>query len=357
MEVYEEPSSLFGGEETSKATTPEPHLPSTVELAPIHDVVLVLSNGVHVQIHTMVLRLASPVFAAMFGPHFAEGQRLDETNPPLVPLPDDDPAAVTLLCRILHHKYHSSKYPELELFLRFAELADKYDCVSAVRATAALWTQSHIKNAQAGKRAPSNDLLAITYLLDQRKHFRTVTREIIYRQSDHCRSLPPPPTHHALPPALPLAMVKLRASKKLRLRDDATVVLKRAVLASWPSGGYVRDCKKSTCRARINDTFLLLDDAPPLEGASIASHLKCYSMKEELGMSGCFDRFWDVNTALKPCSLCYDAFKSVVWKLMDEKTDEVVWKLDGLCLDCLKGEGKAFEARDCKVHADDLQML
>ena len=53
-------------------------------LAPGDDVVLGFDDGTGYQVASSVLTSASPVFAAMFGPKFSEGQGLrNESNPSL----------------------------------------------------------------------------------------------------------------------------------------------------------------------------------------------------------------------------------------------------------------------------------
>lgn len=74
---------------------------------PNHDIILRL-NGDDLLVSSKALSLASPVFEAMFKPHFKEGveHHLQLGEPPIIPLPEDDLEATTLFCRITHHRSH-----------------------------------------------------------------------------------------------------------------------------------------------------------------------------------------------------------------------------------------------------------
>ena len=66
---------------------------------PEGDIILVLGD-VGLQVSSKVLSLASPVFKAMFGPHFAEGQgQASSTKIRRVKLHDDDVEAMKILCK------------------------------------------------------------------------------------------------------------------------------------------------------------------------------------------------------------------------------------------------------------------
>jgi hypothetical protein len=59
-------------------------------------------NGYDLLVSSKVLSLASPVFEAMFKPHFKEGveHHLPLGEPLIIPLPEDDLKATTLFVRL-----------------------------------------------------------------------------------------------------------------------------------------------------------------------------------------------------------------------------------------------------------------
>jgi hypothetical protein len=54
-------------------------------------------------VSSKVLSLASPVFAALLGPKFLEGDHLRRGVSPIIELHDDDPTAMALICNILKY--------------------------------------------------------------------------------------------------------------------------------------------------------------------------------------------------------------------------------------------------------------
>lgn len=55
-----------------------------------------------IQVSSEILSAASPVFAALLGPHFCEGKTLSKNSTVEIPLPEDNLEAITNLCRVLH---------------------------------------------------------------------------------------------------------------------------------------------------------------------------------------------------------------------------------------------------------------
>lgn len=120
------------------------------DIDPSGDLILVVAspnqtpNETAIRVSSKVLSLASPVFAVMLGPNFAEGQfLLTRTSPtdnvPLIPLPDDDSKAMIWFCRALHHKLDVNKEDvDFDMCLKLATLCDKYDTSVALSA----WSHS-----------------------------------------------------------------------------------------------------------------------------------------------------------------------------------------------------------------------
>ncbi|KAI4128276.1 MAG: hypothetical protein LQ347_004248 [Umbilicaria vellea] len=140
-----------------------------------------LQQGIQVSSH--VLSLASTVFKVMFGPHFQEGQRIKAIpeDKVTIPLPDDDPEAASLACRILHNKIDNTlENPNLKLVAKLAIFGDKYDCVQSLRPS----TQRWIQNLQSGiSCAGYEDLLALSYQLDDPELFQKLTMNMALEHS------------------------------------------------------------------------------------------------------------------------------------------------------------------------------
>jgi hypothetical protein len=82
-----------------------------IDVATEGDVIFVLQQT-RLRVSSVILASASPVFKAMFGPSFAEGQgHRTAEEPREVPLHDDDLGAMIRLCRLLHHQPDQEAFP------------------------------------------------------------------------------------------------------------------------------------------------------------------------------------------------------------------------------------------------------
>ena len=92
---------------------------------PEGDIILVCGKT-EFQVSSKVLRLASPVFTALFGPSFAEGQATS-SKASRIQLHDDDEDSMHFMCTVLHHKCTSTSSIDLEKLEKLAVVTDKYD--------------------------------------------------------------------------------------------------------------------------------------------------------------------------------------------------------------------------------------
>jgi hypothetical protein len=104
---------------------------SIVEIAINSDIILIVGPEKRkLQVNSCVLKNASTVFNAMFGPHFKEGQDFHESSPKEIFLPEDDADALIVICKILHLRNDSIPIsPTPSEVLQMAITADKFDCV------------------------------------------------------------------------------------------------------------------------------------------------------------------------------------------------------------------------------------
>ena len=133
-----------------------------------------------------VLSLASPVFARMLGPHFAEGQSLSEkgslansaVSPTEVTLPDDDPEAMVLFCDTIHFKRHARPDIAFPLLTKVASLSDKYEISLALSSMSEVWL-SNLKGSKEGESCFVR-MLWISYALGNHRVFSKISREMIH---------------------------------------------------------------------------------------------------------------------------------------------------------------------------------
>jgi hypothetical protein len=138
-------------------------------------------------VSSKVLSLASPVFAAMLSPRFREGQRSAQGTFDPIPLPDDDAAAMTVLCHIFHFNYSAlSAKADLELFKNLALMCDKYDCVMPLSFISEQWLLLWEKTAE---KKDLETLLFISYMFDRAERFSTISTRIVKEFSGNLSKL------------------------------------------------------------------------------------------------------------------------------------------------------------------------
>ncbi|CZR52490.1 uncharacterized protein PAC_02367 [Phialocephala subalpina] len=161
---------------------------SKIIVDPNHDIVLRL-NGYDLLVSSKVLSLASPVFEAMFKPHFKEGveHHLQLGEPLIIPLPEDDLEATTLFCQITHHRSRDLPRTPSPLCLEnLAIFCNKYICAGPVASYGILWIQRH-----SGSQSIEDfsRLLLLAYILDLPESFAAVSREMLLLKSGLFTSL------------------------------------------------------------------------------------------------------------------------------------------------------------------------
>lgn len=162
-----------------------------VRLAKRGDVILKLGKKDNATLDLLVssvaLSLMSPVFEAMFSGPFIEGQSLSPDSPRTVPLPDDDPEAMRLLCSTAHmcvDELPNKNVPRKivhTVFAEYAILCDKYDCIGAVSAYSKRWAMELLVFPG---RQHFEKLIFSTYVLDLPDEFAKATRAVILDRVD-----------------------------------------------------------------------------------------------------------------------------------------------------------------------------
>ncbi|KAK4939707.1 hypothetical protein LTR10_020097 [Elasticomyces elasticus] len=120
------------------------------------------------RVTSKVMKLASTVFKTMLqAERFLEGWlALNEDIPPYLALPDDDPAAMTTLCRIIHSKQKPSYATIISDILNLAILTDKYDCVPAIQPWFTSCLNQELSTSGSINVADLPHMLSAAYLFD-----------------------------------------------------------------------------------------------------------------------------------------------------------------------------------------------
>ncbi|KAL3424235.1 hypothetical protein PVAG01_03516 [Phlyctema vagabunda] len=154
-------------------------MPSIVDdLAADGDLVLIVGpERLKLRVHSLFLKAASKPFSALLGPDWKEGhEMLDRDGPPTeLILPEDNAAALQLICTVLHHR--NNKVPETLAagdVLRVAVTADKYDFVDALKLASTNWLRPGKNQAR--------DLMLLTsaaYLFQNAQAFAEITKALV----------------------------------------------------------------------------------------------------------------------------------------------------------------------------------
>ncbi|KAK2007986.1 hypothetical protein LZ32DRAFT_540907 [Colletotrichum eremochloae] len=140
------------------------------------------------------------------GARFGEGVALRDatpSNPARVSLPDDDPAAMETICRVIHSRaldaaadVGASRPGILDAspgeVLAVAVLADKYDCAPAMALAAEHWLRPEAMEdvARSGHICPRRrDLLIAAYWFKHERGFEAGSRRLLAEVSGSFRPL------------------------------------------------------------------------------------------------------------------------------------------------------------------------
>jgi hypothetical protein len=175
---------------------------TTVKIDPNGDVLLEIpleQGKTRLLVSSHCLGLASPVFSTMFNSRMKEGinNRPPSLTPYPLPLPEDDPEAMTLLCNIIHHRVVDiPRNPSLTCLKKLAVLCNKYDCLSICSAWGELWLAARMEPSLANE---FNELLCVAYILDIPEAFSRISWKILEAQRGSFVSLPGLTDHELIP--------------------------------------------------------------------------------------------------------------------------------------------------------------
>lgn len=165
---------------------------SFISIDPDGDITLELSSSgakIHLQVSSKVLSLASPVFARMFKSQFVEGLNNQSTSasPVVIPLPDEDEKAFTVLCNALHYRLGPA-WPSLSAACleNIAVICNKWDFVNAISPSAEVW----LFNIDYSELQDLPRYLIVAYLLDAPCAFGMISWEILVHHVGFSVGLP-----------------------------------------------------------------------------------------------------------------------------------------------------------------------
>lgn len=133
-----------------------------------------------VRVSSVVLIAASPVFKAMLGSHFMEGQVLRTQGTVETLLSDDNGRAMVEMLKVLHMVPVQDELHPFAL-VEVAKLADKYLCVDKMSSSSRTWLKALEKTECHWKLGRT---LAASYYLNLTEEFNDFTRKFVIHSSE-----------------------------------------------------------------------------------------------------------------------------------------------------------------------------
>lgn len=186
--------------ENSTAGASQPSEMANIDIAAEGDVIFVLQQT-RLRVSSVILSSASPVFKAMFGPNFAEGQGNRSAGEPReVSLFDDDVSAMTRLCRILHHQDETKDTPLTSIgpvdscvdgLFALTVVSDKYGCTDSVKVVVKYLLLELASTSVSPLVSPMSlvVLSAVAYKINDCRHFALFSRRLVLDISFNYSSL------------------------------------------------------------------------------------------------------------------------------------------------------------------------
>jgi len=168
---------------------------TTIDIATTDGDVLLVLGETRLRVSSVILSSASPVFKAMLGQNFLEGQgERSSQSPKEVALLDDDADAMTRLCRLLHHQdsmpadpHHALSLATIaEELLNLMIVADKYCCTSSIRLAGRymLFNSASLPIYRTTMMRTNLRLIAAAYMPEDARHFAVFTRRMVMDTSN-----------------------------------------------------------------------------------------------------------------------------------------------------------------------------
>ena len=159
---------------------------TTIDIATADGDILLVLGETRLRVSSVILSSASPVFKAMLGPNFLEGQgERSAQSPKEISLPDDDISAMTQLCRILHHQYRTEDNVLtshcVEGLFALTVVSDKYGCTDSIEAVAKHLLSELGTTSVSPLISPTTLLVlsAVAYKIKDCRHFALFTRRLV----------------------------------------------------------------------------------------------------------------------------------------------------------------------------------
>ncbi len=348
------------GEALASAALPQPLVASTATPR---------ASFTLIRVSSKILTLVSPVFNAMLNGNFREGQlRLSTDSPPYLDLPEDNPFAMLLMCRVLHyHAKTTNRTIDMVFIADIAKLADKYGCASACQP----WFRAQLLVRGKGwlkRYGPViGYIIRAAYDFGDRDVFHLSTMFVIKSFSQRALKQIQPAMEDSIPEAFIFNMFSNVQQEQLWLLSDKcqdevarmmeyrstpppapdTIASRAGDQLKLPDLCKGNSNKIATFIAALSDAGLWRNKSPAPDNVSIADLME---EVERIGRTlDKSDRCCDFQT----CPLWDQSWDDVTAQIIKNFKDD----LYGLCLDCVTRSAASDELPLLSSHACDQHKL
>lgn len=292
-----------------------------------------VAEGVrNVLVASVALSLASPVFAAMFDGRFSEGQNLSPASPRTVPLPDDDPESIIMICKIAH--FQTSQLPVKITAMAVSKLAlacNKYDCVDGVRSWAIIWIAALLEDPDA---ADFEKMILATHLLELPSEFSRISQRLVRDQTTILSVTEAMDGHEFLP----LLVYEYILLHQICYQNEIT-----RIFASIVTGK--ESCNTSSQAVVTFVRYLQRNDLWPIKEYSapvIKSRL--------VAVPEATTPYGNVTNASCRTSACVcKSDARLIKAILIAELDKAYNMIQGVCLDCVRQKLLGEQKRECRV--------
>ncbi|KAK5128374.1 hypothetical protein LTR85_003042 [Meristemomyces frigidus] len=220
---------------------------------------------VQIRVSSAMMSYGSPVFKAMLGNDFKEGRQLKTASRVEIQLPDDNARVMVIICQVLHLRHYAlpADLSSSEI-LQVAALADKYDCVEALRFASQHWMSKRMDSMGTAMSTPDRvNMLAAACLLHNADVFRRMAQNL----SMHTRGRVPLPNIGGQLAVVDETITRINDAKTACLREVAEFVEEIV-----EEQCCVRAAHDSTSRCQDSCTFA------EVRSSALLLHLRAYKL-------------------------------------------------------------------------------
>ncbi|KAE8356685.1 hypothetical protein BDV28DRAFT_145009 [Aspergillus coremiiformis] len=298
--------------------------------------VIIECDDQYFRVSSKILATASPVFSALFKPHFREGASMvgGSIEPVVITLHDDDPEALLAFFNLVHFRSDAlPANPSTTCLEHFAVLVDKYMCRAATEAQGRRWLLARkIKGLAVPELC---QLLLLAYIVDSPSRFAAISKQILFTYSDSFSELSLLRNH----PLLPNHIVAEFEAKK----HEIGRIVRKAI-----TGPFERMTTFNPAERCMALYISKLRHFGLLPGTDI--------FEAKTFQQVCYDIFKLPNFHSQACKVKYCVCKLREMVTQDKELKALFQKCEtanlGLCMDCIKSKRSSF--RNCRYAHSNL---